>query len=130
MASIDAHIEKNHYKTSLNNGRKIIFADEPIEMNGTDEGFAPDELLCSALASCTAITLRMYADRKEWKLDEVKINVKIDVDKQNSLTTFYRNIELIGDLDAEQKQRLIQIANQCPVHKILSNTISIETKQI
>ncbi len=130
MTSVEAHIEKNHYKTALNNDRKTIFADEPVEMNGTNEGFAPDELLCGALASCTAITLRMYADRKEWDLSEAKINVKMELDKYNGITTFHRTIELLGNLDASQKKRLLEIANQCPVHNVLSNAISIETKSI
>ncbi|TAE51104.1 MAG: OsmC family peroxiredoxin [Cytophagales bacterium] len=130
MNTIEAHIQKEHYTTSISNGKNKIIADEPIDLGGKDEGLAPDELLCGALAACTAITLRMYADRKEWKLEDVKVNISLKVDKANGVSTFYRDIELIGDLDATQRQRLIEIAHQCPIHKVLSNPISIETKSL
>lgn len=126
-ASIKAHIGRNHYQTILNNGRQEICADEPSDLGGTDLGFAPDELLCAALASCTAITLRMYADRKEWPLEAVRLDISLERDKGSNTTKLTRAIELEGDLNAEQRERLLGIANACPVHKTLTNPMLVES---
>jgi putative redox protein len=89
--------------------------------------FAPNELLASSLAACTSITLRMYANRKGWKLTEIKVEVNLDTDPIENKTKIKRDIQLFGDLDNDQIERLLNIANKCPIHKILSNTIEIST---
>jgi putative redox protein len=76
-------------------------------------------------ASCTAITLRMYANRKNWDLKEIQVDV--NTSQADGETLFTRSIELIGTLDEEQRTRLLQVANACPVHKALSGTIQIST---
>lgn len=129
MDAIKGHISTAHYKTVLSNGRHEIIADEPIELGGTDEGFSPNELLCSALAACTCITLRMYADRKAWPLTDVMAHITLERNKETNTTHINRQISLIGDLTEEQKMRLLNIANQCPIHKILTNSIVIETQE-
>lgn len=128
MNDIKAHISTAHYQTILSNGRHQIVADEPPELGGTDVGFSPNELLCSALAACTCITLRMYADRKAWPLTDVTAHITLERNKETNTTQINRQICLIGDLTDEQKTRLLTIANQCPIHKILTNPIVIETK--
>jgi putative redox protein len=131
MTQVSARIGREHYLTTIKSQTNTLFADEPEDAGGTDQGFAPDELFCSSLAACTSITLRMYADRKEWPLEAVEVSVRFERSKTgDATTTLFREIHLTGDLSDEQKQRLISIANLCPMHKTLSNPIVIETVQV
>ena len=130
MAKLSAHIGKEHYYTQIDTETNEIIADEPIDNGGQDKGFTPSELLASALAACTSITLRMYADRKTWPLDEVNVAVNFERDAESNTSSIKRTIELTGELTEEQKARLMQIADQCPIHKTLSNPITIETTGI
>ncbi len=125
-----AHIKKDHYKTHVQAGENSIIADEPAHKGGTELGFSPDELLLAALGACTSITLRMYADRKQWPLDEVRVHLSMDRDKETNSTKIICNVELEGNLSTEQRQRLMVIADKCPTHKILTNPIGIETKLV
>ena len=122
---VKAVIHKAHYTTQISSATNTLIADEPISHGGTDKGFTPMELLASSLAACTSITLRMYADRKEWSLESVEVTV--DIEANNTESLFNRVIILKGNLSQEQTDKLLDIANHCPVHKILSNTISIHT---
>lgn len=106
----------------------VVIADEPLESGGKDLGFSPTELLTAALGSCTSATLRMYADRKGWDLQEVKIEVDLDRDEKSSKTIIHCKIHLFGELDEKQRERLLQIAHACPVHKMLTNPIEIHTE--
>lgn len=127
--SVTVTIGKEKYKTEISNGRNILVADEPESMGGTDQGLGPKELLLSSLGSCTAMTLRMYADRKKWDLQEVIISLSMEVvPSSHQQTTYIRNhIKLIGELDSDQRQRLLQIAELCPIHKILSNPVVLNS---
>ena len=78
-----------------------------------------------SLASCTAITLRMYADRKQWNVSKIKVEVASE--KMDNKTFFKREILIEGDIKEDQRQRLLQIANSCPVHRVLTNPIEIST---
>lgn len=120
-----ASIATTKYRVQLDNGRHLFGADEPVEKDGQDTAPAPDELLEASLASCTAITVRMYADRKQWSLDGV--DVAVNLERVDGKTVFTRNITLKGNLDMEQKERLLQIAKLCPVSKTLSGSIEINT---
>ncbi|MCE2996401.1 MAG: OsmC family protein [Cyclobacteriaceae bacterium] len=120
-----ATIGKEHFRTEIISGAKQIVADEPEELGGTNEGPAPGEFLLISLASCTAITIRMYADRKKWPVEI--ITVEVDFEKIDNKTVFKRELQLEGDLTDEQRTRLLQIANACPVHKTLTNPIEIQT---
>ena len=118
---------KVEIKSSTDN---VIFADEPVELGGKDLGFSPNELLASALAACTSATLRMYADHKGWELEEVKLVVELERNDTENKTVISRKLEVIGNLDQTQRVRLLKIAESCPVHKILSNPIVINTELI
>lgn len=129
MASITANIEKELYRIEIKTPTgNVLYADEPLEKGGQDKGFSPRELLASSLAACTCATVRMYADRKAWDLE--KVNINIDLSEENGQTKFTRKLELIGKLDESQRNRLLAVANACPIHKILTGTIAIETTLI
>lgn len=117
------------YTTSIEARTHQLVADEPISENGKDLGMAPNELLAASLASCTSITLRMYTDRKEWNTGNISVTVEIEKNELQQVV-FTRKIHLENELEAAQKDRIIAIANACPVHKILSGQISVETKLI
>ena len=129
MASITTSIKKELYRMEIESpSGNVVIADEPLESGGQDLGFSPKELLISALGTCTSATLRMYADRKGWDLQEVKIEVDLDRDEKGTKTIFNCKIQLFGELDEEQRARLLTIAKACPVHKILTHPIEINTE--
>ena len=127
---ITATIDKKHYLTSLQSATNTIYADEPEQNGGQGKGFAPQQLLAASLASCTAITLRMYSDRKEWDIDEIVVKVEITRNLENKSTTFDRKIILPNGTSDEIKSKLLEIADRCPVHQILTNPIQIQTKAL
>ena len=128
MGIITATIGNRNYETVIQSESNTILADEPVSSGGTNKGFSPHELLSSALASCTCITLRMYADRKKWNLDNVISSVTITNDAKQNILTIHLKIELIGKLSAAERERLFEIAKHCPIHKVLINSITIETE--
>ncbi len=121
-------LDRSHYKTKVYSGGHFIYSDEPKDVGGTDEGMPPAALLLASLGSCTAITIRMYADRKNYALESIKIDLAIcKEDEMSEDTTISRKIEFVGDLTEEERKRLFVIADKCPIHKILSNPIKILT---
>lgn len=129
MDKVSSSIKTDLYKIEIRSpSGNVLIADEPLDLGGKDEGFSPKELLIAALAACTSATLRMYADRKQWDLQEVKIDLDQDRNDSENKTYINRKIRLIGNLDEEQRARLLDIANKCPIHKILSNPIGIHTE--
>lgn len=128
MAQISSKSTQQKYRVDItsDSGHEII-ADEPKNVGGENLGMMPTELLIAALAACTSATLRMYADRKEWSLEDVNTDIKLIENKYDD-ARIIRTIEMTGDLDDKQRDRLLQIANKCPVHKMLKNGLDIETK--
>lgn len=124
---VTATINQKHYLTSVSTETNSIYADEPEANGGEDKGFAPQQLLAASLASCTAITLRMYSDRKEWDLDEISVKVELTRNNETKLSTFNRTIILPTGTPPEIQSRLTEIASKCPVHQILTNPIEIVT---
>jgi uncharacterized OsmC-like protein/alpha/beta superfamily hydrolase len=132
------HINKDHFRTEVHAGSHALLSDEPKDMGGTDAGPSPYGYLTAALGACTAITLRMYADRKQWPLEGVvvhltheKIHAQDCVDCESpsgKIDKIEREIELQGTLNAEQQQRLLEIADKCPVHRTLQAKVLIETR--
>jgi putative redox protein len=125
MYQVSGHIGKDHYRAEIKSETNTLIADEPIGVGGKDLGFSPSELLASSLAACTCITVRMYADRKGWNLDEIIAEVSLE--KLEGKSKFTRKVEFKGTLDQEQRTRLETIANKCPIHQTLTNPIEIET---
>lgn len=125
------------YRTEIQARRHSLIGDEPEEAGGSDEGPTPYDYLLSALGSCTGMTLRMYADRKEWPLDETivrlsheKIHAK-DCEhcetEKGRVDHIDREIEVRGDLSSTQRERLLEIANKCPVHRTLNSEIDVNS---
>ena len=123
---VTAIIGREAYRTELLTNEHHLIADEAEEVGGKNMGPTPGEFLMVSLASCTAITLRMYADRKRWSVE--KIRVEVTSDKIDKTTVLTRHVYLEGTLDDDQRARLLQIANACPVHKVLTNPIEIKTE--
>jgi len=109
-------------------GPHQVLTDAPVESGGEGSGPAPHDLLAAALAACTTLTVNLYARRKGWKLDEVLVTV--DHGQEGAAYGFQRSIRLVGDLGAEERERLLDIANKCPVHKTLSGQIAIRTELV
>lgn len=131
MDTLSAQIDTRLYRTEITSASgNIVIADEPQEMGGKNLGFSPSELLASSLASCTLITLRMYINRKQWEVTEINIKVDFERDLDQKISLFTRKIEIIGEVDDKHRQRLETIANSCPIHKTLTNSIEIKTTLI
>jgi putative redox protein len=115
------------YTTHINAMGHELLSDEPEELGGKNEGPTAHQLLLSSLGSCTAITLRMYANRKEWDLRRVIISLNMEKVQEDGIekTIIYRKVEMEGNLNDEQRDRLLQIADKCPVHKTLTSPILI-----
>lgn len=126
MINATAISPKTQYRSSIHVRDQELFTN--AQENNAE--VSPKELLAASLASCTSITIQMYAQRKGWALDEVKVDVDLDINTETGVSTFRRKISTVGELSGDEHKRLLQIANACPVHKILSGTIQIETTLI
>ena len=109
-------------------GRHQLLSDAPEALGGEDSGPEPHDLLAAALAACTTLTVTMYARRKGMALDDVR--VRISHGPQDGGYSLRREIEYVGALGLDERARLTDIANKCPVHKTLSGTIRIDTEAV
>ena len=123
MRDVDVTTKQGKFQQTILIGAHTLTGDEAKESGGEDAGPAPHELLLAALGTCTSMTVKMYADRKGWPLQRVHVHVSME--KYETGTVLKRKIELTGDLDAEQRARLLEIAGKCPVHKTLSGKIDL-----
>jgi putative redox protein len=105
-----------------------LTADEPVDRGGEDAGPSPQELLAASLASCTAITIEMYADRKGWDIGEVVVDVDYEPAQRGSPTRFAMSVRLPKELPEEQRERLMQIGAKCPVHRTLEGEVMFEER--
>lgn len=124
----DAHVSigAQNYRADIAIRTHALVADEPVATGGQDLGPTALEMVAGALGACTSVTLRMYAQRKGWDLQGVEVDVAIDF-KAMSIA---RRVKLTGNLDDEQRARLLQIADACPVHKLLANAVPATTTAV
>jgi putative redox protein len=128
ISAIQARTGEFSYRIEFTARDHQWFADEPSDQGGANSAPTPSELLLSSLAACTAITLQMYAARKHWPLTGVALSLSLNPDgKPAAGTDIRRQLQLKGDLDDAQRERLLQIANACPVHRLLTGEVRIET---
>jgi uncharacterized OsmC-like protein len=128
------------FAQEIHAGRHRIVADEPVSAGGTDTGPSPYDLLLAALGACTSMTVGMYARRKSWPLEEVTVHLrhsKIHATdcaecetKEGMLDRIERDIHFAGPLTEEQRSKLLEIANKCPVHRTLTSEIDIVTRAV
>ena len=105
-----------------------LVADEPKDGGGDDAGPSPQELLAASLASCTAITMEMYAKRKGWDMGDVAVHVDYEPAQRGSPTRFRMTVDLPKELPEEQRERLMQIGAKCPVHRVLEGEVMFEER--
>lgn len=137
---VHIHHGEEKYRTVMHAGRHELIADEPESAGGQDSGPDPYDYLLMALGSCSVITLKMYAARKEWKLDEVFIELnhhktesekKSDSgEKRSKKDVIEMEIIVKGDLSEEQIERLVEISKKCPVHRTLKGEMEIITSGV
>jgi putative redox protein len=112
----------------IQNGRHRLTADEPVAVGGADAGPSPYQLLLSSLAACTAMTLRMYADRKGWTLGNVHVDVELHKDTEDSTGSIKRVVSFSAPLSAEQREKLAAIAEKTPVTRTIRAGAPIATE--
>ncbi|HEY2178807.1 MAG TPA: OsmC family protein [Caulobacteraceae bacterium] len=119
---------RDRLDVAISVGGQSFTGDEPVAAGGTGLGPAPHDLLSAALAECTALTLRLYADRKAWPLERIEVSVSHEVQPEATPRDVFRRVlRLTGPLDEAQRQRLTEIAERCPVHRTLTAGSRIET---
>jgi len=126
------------FRTDVEVGGHHLVVDEPVAVGGADEGPTPYEMLLAGLGACTAMTLRIYADRRKWPLERARISLRhrkvhaqdcVDCDtKPARMDVVDRIITLEGALTEEQRAKLLEIAERCPVHQTLQGKIQVNTR--
>tara|TARA_R110002110_G_scaffold260260_4_gene476028 strand:- start:8102 stop:9325 length:1224 start_codon:yes stop_codon:yes gene_type:complete len=129
---------ENPFAQAISAGVHSLRADEPLKIGGGNTGPTPYDLLLSGLGACTSMTIRMYANRKKWPLEKAVVRLKHDKihaedcadceTRDGRVDRIERTIELTGDLDDEQRARLLEIADKCPVHRTLESEVKVETR--
>ncbi|MBW8735083.1 MAG: OsmC family protein [Asticcacaulis sp.] len=125
MARANAHIGTADFKTTIDVASRTVVADEPPDNGGQDAGLAPYDLLLASLSACTAITLRMYAGRKQWPLEAA--DVSLHFYREDGVEKIDRKVRLTGPLDDAQIKRLLDICERTPVTLTLKNGLTITT---
>ena len=127
IKSVNISSPGTSYTTAIKTREHKTVLDEPIEEGGYDFGPTPMEMLSGALGACTAITLKMYARRKKWELEDVIVDIELEKKfekdengRNHRVDTFRKKIQLKGNLDEDQKRRLLEIAGKCPVNRTIA----------
>ncbi len=131
---------EDNFTTSIQTPKHSMIADEPASIGGDDFGPSPYDYLNAGLVACTAMTLKLYARRKNWDLREIFVYVShsrkhsddlnIEVEKPKYLDYISKKLKFVGDLNEKQKQRLKEIASKCPVHKTIASEVIFDTTLI
>jgi putative redox protein len=126
---VKAILGEEKFYTEVFAGNNKLVTDEPFDKGGQNKGFDPHEILATSLASCTAATLKMYIDRKEWNVGNIIVEVNLEKFPETNSATFTRTISFSSfHPDEEQLKKILLIAEKCPVHKTLTGNIQINTK--
>ena len=128
MRKVVSQFGEGPLQQKLTTGDLQYVSDAEVSKGGGDTGPSPHEYLGAALAACTSMTLKMYSERKSMHLTNAIVTV--DIERNDDVEIFTRHIELLGDLDGEQKARLLEIAQKCPIHKALAGEIQIKTQLV
>jgi putative redox protein len=123
-----ARRENGTLKHAVEIRQHSVIADEPESSGGTDSGPSPQELLAASLASCSAVTMEMYAQRKGWEIGEVVVDVDYEPSQRGSPTRFAMTVRLPKELPEDQRERLMQIVAKCPVHRTLEGEVMFEER--
>jgi putative redox protein len=124
MRDVDVDTKQGKFQQTVKTGPHTLIGDEPTELGGDDAGPAPHDYLLTALGTCTSMTVKMYADRKGWKVDHVHVHVTLEK-LEGGGTVLRRTVALRGELDDEKRTRLLEIAGKCPVHKTLTGKLEL-----
>jgi uncharacterized OsmC-like protein len=140
MREVIVHGDATGFSQQILAGAHALTADEPVEGGGADIGPAPYDLLLAALGACTSMTVGMYARRKAWPLESVTVRLRHShihaadcatcETKEGMLDRIERDVQFIGALTTEQRDKLLEISNKCPVQRTLSSEIDIQTRLI
>ena len=128
MRKVESQFGEGPLQQKLSTGDLHFLSDAEVSKGGSGTGPSPHEYLGAALAACTSMTLKMYASRKAMSLENAIVIV--DIERVDDVEKFTRDIQLIGNLSVEEKERLMEIANKCPIHKALAGQIKIKTQLI
>jgi putative redox protein len=128
MRKVVSQFGEGPLQQKLSTGDLHYLSDAEVSKGGGGTGPSPHEYLAAALASCTSMTLKMYSERKAIHLKNAIVTV--DIERHNDVEVFIRHIELLGDLDDQQRERLLEIAEKCPIHKALAGEIQIKTQLV
>jgi putative redox protein len=128
MRKVESQFGEGPLQQKLSTGDLHFLSDAEVSKGGSGTGPSPHEYLGAALAACTSMTLKMYASRKAMGLENAIVIV--DIERTDDVEKFTRDIQLIGNLSPEEKERLIEIANKCPIHKALAGQIQIKTQLV
>ena len=125
MRTVKVSSTPEKFKQDITIGHLHLNADEPVVAGGRDEGPSPHELLLASLGACKAMTVKMYAERKGWNLAHVA--VELSQVKEGDTLKIQVHLTVEGDLDEQQRQRLLEIADRCPIHRTLTSNIEIQS---
>jgi putative redox protein len=128
MRKVVSQFGEGPLQQKLSTGDLHYLSDVEISKGGSGTGPSPHEYLGAALAACTSMTLKMYTERKAMNLKNAIVTV--DIERHNDVEILTRHIELVGDLDDQQRERLLEIAQKCPIHKALAGEIQIKTQLV
>lgn len=135
---VHIHLGEQNYKTVMTSGNHELISDEPESVGGKDKGPDPYDYLLMSLGSCSVITMRMYAERKGWPVEDIYVEMRHNKahaedcedcdDPKARIDKIEKEITVKGDLSDEQVQRLLEISKKCPVHKTLLNEVAIDSE--